>query len=88
MIEEAAGKEELLGGGGTALAGAKTTTSKEPKAPKPFEFKADAKLIAVPSFKWKATEGTEKLQVYADAIRKLLKQIDDQIEERLTNPSL
>ena len=82
MIEEAAGKEELLGISGSTASAEKAPGSKEAKPVKPFEFKSDEKGIAVPSFKWKAGEGSEKHQVYADALRKLL----HQIEERLTDP--
>jgi hypothetical protein len=43
----------------------------------------DTKGLAVPGFRWKAGEGSEKLQGYAESLRKLL----EQIEERLTNPT-
>jgi len=84
MIEDAAGKEEVLGTG--EIAAAKPA---EPKAPapkreaKPFEYSASKKGISVPGFKWKAGEGSEKLEAYADALRKLLTDIED----RLTSPS-
>jgi len=84
MIEDAAGKEEVLGTG--EIAAAKPV---EPKVPapkreaKPFEYSANKKGISVPGFKWKAGEGNEKLVSYADALRKLLTEIED----RLTSPS-
>jgi ParB family chromosome partitioning protein len=86
MIEAAVGKEELLGDLGIAV------DAKNPAAPSqkiakpitPFVFKADDKGISVPSFKWKSSESSEKLSQYADTLRKLL----EQIEDRLTNPSL
>jgi ParB/RepB/Spo0J family partition protein len=88
MIEEAAGKEEILTlstPNGEATAEAKPA---EPKAPaakreaKPFEYSTNKKGISVPGFKWKVGEGSEKLEAYADALRKLL----TEIEERLTAP--
>lgn len=88
MIEEAAGKEEVLtlstpNGEVTA-----ETKPAEPKAPvpkreaKPFEYSSNKKGISVPTFKWKVGEGTEKLETYATALRKLI----TEIEERLTAP--
>jgi ParB family chromosome partitioning protein len=88
MIEEAAGKEEVLTlstPNGEANTEAKPA---EPKAPapkreaKPFEYSTNKKGISVPGFKWKVGEGNEKLEAYADALRKLL----TEIEERLTAP--
>lgn len=82
MIAEAAGREEES----EALLAKKAQLPKAPapkREVKPFEFTSDAKGIAVPSYKWKAGEGAEKLQAYADALRKLL----ETIEERLTNPN-
>ncbi len=94
LIEESAAKEEVLlspeglaqagGLGGTgAAADAAPKAPKEKKEPKPFEFKADAKGMNVPGFKWKAGEGREKLQAYSEALRKLL----DYCEEQLTKPT-
>lgn len=81
-IAEAAEKEEILGV--TSVEGAQAA----PKAPapkrelKPFGYKFDKKALAVPGFKWKTGEGHDKLSGYADALRKLL----NEIEERLTSP--
>jgi ParB/RepB/Spo0J family partition protein len=87
LIEEAAGKEELLFSPSTADQTAHDGSIKakntEEKAIKSFSFQADAKGIVVPSFKWKEKDGSEKLTSYAEALRKLL----ETIEERLTNPS-
>jgi ParB family chromosome partitioning protein len=83
ILAEAAEKEEVL-----AVAGAESSAATAPKAPKekkevkPFTFAMDAKGLAVPGFKWKAGEGSEKLQAYADALKKVL----EAIEERLTSP--
>jgi ParB/RepB/Spo0J family partition protein len=81
LIAEAATADE-------GLLGELTPQATTPKAPKPareikaFEFSANEKGIAVPSFKWKKGEGTEKLMAYAEAIKKLL----NEVEERLTRP--
>ncbi len=90
IITEAVGKEETLGGGDLAALSPEAAKAEKPKPgskdkkePKPFEYALDTKGLAVPGFKWKAGEGSEKLQGYAEALRKLL----DQIEERLTNPT-
>lgn len=86
MIEEASKKEEILLSNGETATGEAIEVVKEKamktKEVKPFEFKMDDKGLAVPGFKWKAGEGSEKLQVYADALKKLL----EQVEERLTRP--
>jgi ParB family chromosome partitioning protein len=86
VIEAAVGKEELLGNL-DVIVDAKNPAQPQEKIAKPikpFEFKADEKGIVVPSFKWKNSEGVEKLGDYANSLRKVL----EQIEERLTNPSL
>jgi ParB family chromosome partitioning protein len=86
MIEEASLKEEvLLDASGLPLseeAAAKVKAERSAAAPKAFEFKLDEKGLSVPSFKWKATDSTDKLSAYAASLRKLL----DQVEERLTRP--
>lgn len=83
MIQEAAGKEEILNL--QAAQEKKAAAPKAPKAePKPFEYSFNEKMLSVPNFKWKTGEGTEKLQAYAESLRKLL----EQIEERLTSPGL
>jgi ParB family chromosome partitioning protein len=84
MIQDAASREEILAGAGTAdPAQAHATAPKEKKPPKPFAYVADDKGISVPGFKWKAGEGSEKLLAYADALHKLL----EDVEERLTRPA-
>lgn len=88
MIEEAAGKEEILTLSAANGEVAEAAKPAEPKAPapkreaKPFEYATSKKGISVPGFKWKTGEGTEKLEAYATAIRKLL----NEIEDRLTAP--
>jgi ParB/RepB/Spo0J family partition protein len=81
LIAEAATVDE-------GLTGELTPQTTPPKAPKPareikgFEFSVSEKGITVPSFKWKKGEGTEKLMAYAEAIKKLL----NEVEEHLTRP--
>lgn len=85
MIVEAAGREEVLLPEGAAQPAAPTAEAAAPKparVEKPFEYNVGKKGISVPGFKWKAGEGTEKLQSYAEALRKLL----DAVEDRLTQP--
>jgi ParB family transcriptional regulator, chromosome partitioning protein len=81
MIADAVGKEEVLGVDG-APAKEKSSEPKPKKESKPFSYECGDKGVNVPAFKWKAGEGNEKLQGYADSLRKLL----EQIEERLTRP--
>ncbi len=93
IILEASAKEEvLLGAEGQSQnaqsTGANSGNPAEAKAPrekkalKPFEFKSDKRGLNVPGFKWKAGEGTEKLEAYVDALKKVL----DYCEEQLTKP--
>lgn len=93
IIEEAAAKEEVLLSPeelaaraqqrkAQAEVAAATEGTNEKKAEKPFTFTIDKKGLNVPGFKWKAGEGPQKLQAYADVLRKLL----DQVEDRLTSP--
>ncbi|MCM2277094.1 MAG: ParB/RepB/Spo0J family partition protein [Oligoflexia bacterium] len=81
-ITEAAGKEELLAQAEAARKPVASTEEKKAKELKPFTYSFDNKSLNVPVFKWKAGEGTAKLQAYADSIKKLL----EQIEDRLTSP--
>lgn len=89
MIEEAAGKEEILTLSTPNDEAAVEAKPAEPKAPapkreaKPFEYSMNKKGVSVPGFKWKVGEGNEKLESYATALRKLLTEIED----RLTAPS-
>lgn len=80
MIADATGKEETLG-----QAQPKKEAAPKPVKPaeaKPFEYKLDNKGLTVPGFKWKTGEGIDKLQSYADALRKLM----ESVEDRLTQP--
>jgi ParB/RepB/Spo0J family partition protein len=81
-IEEASKKEEVLGGAeNTPKAASGEETPKTPikREAKPFEYKLDKKGLNVPGFKWKVGEGNEKLTTYADAIRKLLSEVESRI---------
>lgn len=84
LIEEAATKEEALldSTGAVVAAVGSASASGAKREAKPFEFKFDEKGLSVPSFKWKATDSKEKLQSYADALKK----IGEAIEEHLTRP--
>lgn len=87
VIETAAGLEETLGAGGVKFtageaaaageAGASPDAAK--KVIKTFTFQADEKGLSVPSFKWKKAEGAEKLSAYAEALRRLLKEVESRI---------
>ncbi len=81
-IEEASKKEEVLGGAenaAKAAAGEEATKTPIKREAKPFEYKLDKKGLSVPGFKWKVGEGNEKLNAYADAIRKLLGEVEARI---------
>jgi ParB family chromosome partitioning protein len=89
LIEEAAGREEILLDPSkmeTKVEGGAKTEKAAPiaKVVKAFSFTSDENGLVVPSFKWKAKDGNEKLHAYADALKKLL----ETVEERLTNPTL
>jgi ParB family chromosome partitioning protein len=86
LIEEAAGREEIL------LDPSKMETKEAEKTEKPapvakpvktFSFTSDESGLIVPSFKWKSKDGNEKLHAYAEALKKLL----ETVEERLTSPN-
>lgn len=91
LIAEAEKKEEVLVSAATATEGGTTATAPKPvlpklpeKEPKPFEYQFDTKGLNVPGYKWKAGEGSLKLEAYLKAIKKLV----EQIEDRLTDPTL
>jgi hypothetical protein len=84
LIEEAATKEEVLldAAGNAVPTGSKEAKEMKAKEIKAFDFKFDEKALVVPSFRWKTTESKEKLQAYADSLKKLV----ESIEEHLTRP--
>lgn len=83
MIEEAAGKEEVLIIEGAASKQPGQVKPSVKREAKPFEFASNEKGINVPGFKWKTGEGVEKLQTYAEVLKKLL----NDVEDRLTRPN-
>jgi len=82
IITEAAGKEEQLDLTAQATSSPTDASVKMKREVKPFGYLCDEKQIAVPTFKWKSKDGNEKLHAYAEALKKLL----EQIEEKLTQP--
>lgn len=54
--------------------------SKPKREVKLFEWQNDAKGITVPGFKWKPGEGAAKLTTYADALRRLLTEVETRIK--------
>ncbi len=89
-IDTVAGKEEIYSQPGAAPTPDAPATStapapsapRAPRAQKAFQYRLDERVVFVPSFKWKIGESKEKLQGYADALRKVL----ESLEERLTRP--
>lgn len=77
-IIEAAGKEEaLVPSEGTP----KKSNATQKAQPKPFEYSLSNKGLSVPSFKWKTGEGADKLQSYADSLKKLLTEIEAHLNQ-------
>ncbi|OFZ81849.1 MAG: hypothetical protein A2583_10595 [Bdellovibrionales bacterium RIFOXYD1_FULL_53_11] len=83
IIAKASEKEEILGDPSATAITAEPPRPREKKEPVPFTYKMDKKGLTVPGFKWKPGQGNEKLQDYAEALKKLI----FEIEEKLTNPS-
>ena len=91
IVEEAAKKEEILTSmvadkSGEVLGQTGTSEQKEKVIPppikreiKPFSYQFDKKGLNVPGFKWKVGEGSEKLHIYAEAIKKLISSIDEKL---------
>ena len=82
IIEEAGTKEEVLTLS-TLPENAITPQANPPveklakkREIKPFEYKFDEKHLAVPSFKWKAGEGSDPLWVYAKSLKAVLAEIE------------
>ena len=83
MIAEAADKEEVLtitAQEVNAAAAAKKPPAPKSMEPKPFTYSVDSKSVNIPGFKWKIGEGTEKLAVYAVALKKLLGEIEAKLK--------
>ncbi len=87
VIEEATRKEEvvLLSAAAASAAAATGEAAAAPAtkvAAKAFTYERDDKGIKVPSFRWKKTEGAEKLKAYIDALYKLIAELEPQINDR------
>jgi len=54
--------------------------TKPKREPKPYVWKMDKKGLNVPGYKWKSGEGLEKLTHFADALKKLLADVESRIE--------
>ena len=87
-ILEASEQEEIIGTANpnsndqvTEAQGAQSAI-KAKKEPKPFSYEFEDHRLSVPGFKWKAGEGSEKLQAYFDAMKVLC----EKLEDRLTRP--
>lgn len=85
IIQELADKEEVLGSADEMKISQLDAPVVAPPAPKreakPFSYRMDKKGVAVPGFRWKAGEGTEKLRGYADSLRKLLSEIESRLDQ-------
>ncbi len=57
-------------------------TIKPKRVIKPFTWKMDKKGLAVPGYRWKAGEGQEKLMGYAEALRKLLTDVEARLQNK------
>lgn len=81
IIEAAAGKEEVLANFAPSQVTPQTLikTPGEKKVAKPFIFGVDEKGISVPGFKWKVGEGKERLSTYAQALKKLLAEVENRL---------
>ena len=82
IIEDASQKEEVLHGVSGEKSALESATEKLPpikREVKPFEYKFDDKGLNVPSFKWKVGEGSEKLKVYFESLKKLLGDIEQKL---------
>ena len=81
MIQAAIGKDEVIPGAqvaNTPATEAINPVAREatPKEVKSFTFVADQRRINVPGFKWKPGEGIERLNDYANALKKLMIEVE------------
>ncbi len=85
VIQQLADKEEVLASADQMKIDAKELNAVAPPAPKrevkAFAYRMDKKGVSVPGFKWKAGEGSEKLQSYASSLRQLLTQVEDRLAQ-------
>jgi len=81
-INDALGQEEVLGQPSSQPGRTQVPTPARPKREtKAFQFRSNSKGIAVPGFRWKAGEGTEKLQAYCEALKNLLREINEHLTQ-------
>jgi len=82
VLDSLSGKEEVLGSGQLTLpkvsASADAGASQKPGSVVAFTFVASAKKVKVPQFKWKASEGKDKLKDYVAALRRLIAELEKQ----------
>lgn len=82
LISEVVGKEEVLTSPDSKAAevpeaSQPTETATKPKLePKPFFFRADPRVVSVPSFKWKKTQGADSLKNYMESLKRLLAELE------------
>lgn len=86
MIRDAAGKEETLAFAQAAASSSESSapatgsdTAPKTRDIKPFAYSSSEKGISVPSFKWKAGEGPDKLRAYSDTLKTLLEAIEKRL---------
>ncbi len=76
LISEVAGKEETLEVRNGLPLSPPTEKGGLKPLPKPFQYRADRRVVSVPSFKWKKSQDIQILKSYADTLRKLLTEIE------------
>ncbi len=87
LISEAAGKEEVLAvpqsadaaGNGDSESPTPMPPVKKNRSSKPFEYRVDQRVVAIPSFKWKRTQDKETLRNYMGSLRKILEELEELI---------
>jgi ParB/RepB/Spo0J family partition protein len=91
LILKLADKEEVLGSPDLMLPEVAAATDSAQAKPKPkkdegpvWEYRLDDKALVAPGFRWKIGEGRDRLQAYAEILRKLL----EAVEDRLTQPEV
>ncbi|MBU6374787.1 MAG: ParB/RepB/Spo0J family partition protein [Bdellovibrionales bacterium] len=82
LIEEASAREEVLVDPQDGTTTKSSAANKLKKEPQPFQFEFEGDKLSVPSFKWKSTEGNQKLEGYLHTLRQLV----EKLEDRLTQP--
>lgn len=78
LIQEVAGKEEILEVPAANTETAGPTAGAPKKAPKPFVYRVDRRGVSIPSFKWKKTDHPDTLRNYIETLRKILAELEVQ----------